>query len=102
MKLSEMKWFKYVKENHYKFVVWFVFFFVTALLVFLAFNIIVRIENESQGASNMKPDEIKVYFQKSAPDSLLNVLKEEVDSVHKALESMQHDSITVSVQKVTK
>ena len=102
MNLSDKKWIKYVKENYYKFIVWFVFIFVTTLLGFLTFKIIERIVEDPNSASTMKPEEVKIYFQKTTPDSLLIVLKEEVDNVQKALESIQQDSITVSVQKVTK
>ena len=102
MKLSETKWFIYAKENYNKFIVWFVFLFVTALLIFLTIKIIGGIGKESNSVTNLKPDEVKIYFQKSTPDSLLNVLKGEIDGIQRALESMQQDSITVSVQKVTK
>ena len=102
MELSNNKWIKYVKENYYRFIVWSVFIFVTALLVFLSFKIIERLEGRSSSSSDKKLEEVKVYFQKSTPDSLLIVLKEEVDNVQRALESLQQDSITVSVQKVSK
>lgn len=102
MKFSETKWFLYTKENYHKFIVWFVFFFLTTLLIILTIKIIDGIGKESNGAPNVKPDEVKIYFQKSTPDSLLNVLKGEIDGIQRTLESMQQDSITVSVQKVTK
>lgn len=102
MKFSEMKWVVYVKENYHKLIVWFVFLFVTALLIFLTIKIIDGIGKEPNSSTNIKPDEVKIYFQKSTPDSLLNVLKEEVDDVQRALDSMRQDSITVSVQKVMK
>ena len=97
-----MKWLVYVKENHHKYIVWFVFLFVTALLVFLTIKIIDGMGKEPNSATNVKPDEVKIYFQKSTPESLLNVLKEEVDDVQRTLESMRQDSITMSVQKATK
>lgn len=102
MKFSETKWFLYTKENYHKFIIWFVFLFVTAFLVFFTIKIIDGIGKESNSATKVKPDEVKIYFQKSTPDSLLNVLKGEIDGIQRTLESMQQDSITVSVQKVTK
>ena len=100
MKWEEKQWFQYLKTNAHKLAVWFVFLFVTAILVALTIDIISRLPQGDKPEPSTK--ELKIYFQKSVPDSLLNVLKDEVDSIQETLESMQQDSITVSVQKVSK
>lgn len=100
MDIKDTKWYKYIKENAHKFIVWFVFLLITALLVILAARII-----ESIGVDNTQQhpvDEVKIYFQKSVPDSLLNTLSNEVEKIQQTLDSMRQDSIAVSVQKVTK
>ena len=102
MKLSEKEWFKYLMENKHKFVVWFVFLFVTLVLLFLTTRIIDGVSTDSKIHQRESVDEVKIYLQKSTPDSLLNVLKEEVDMIQNTLESMQQDSIAISVRKVSK
>lgn len=100
MELEDKKWYQYFKSNAHKIAVWLVFLFVTAILVALSIGIISRLPKGDN--TEQKTEEVRIYFQKSVPDSLMNVLKEEVDSVQRTLQLMQHDSIAVSVHKVSK
>lgn len=100
MVIKDTKWYKYIMENAHKFYVWLVFLFVTAVLVFLTIKIILGLENEKP----IKPtvEEVKVYFPKNGPDTLLNTIQEKLGEIQETIEVMRKDSISVSVQKVIK
>ena len=100
MSIKEKKWYQYLEVNGHKFALWFVFFFVTALSIWLTMRIISDIKEKEKAPQ--RSEEVKIYFQKSVPDSLLNILKNDIDGIQATLESMQQDSIAVSVQKVAR
>lgn len=100
MKITETKWYRYVKENEHKYLVWFIFFFVSAILVFLTIEILSAI---SSGRSSMPPvEEVKIYFPKNESDTLLDVVNGKLIEIQEAIEEMRKDSISVSVQKLIK
>ena len=100
MAIKNSKWYRYVVENGHRFVLWFVFLFVTAILVFLTVKIIEVIPNKK--AASPSVEEVKIYFPKNEPDTLYKAVTGKLIEIQETIDSMRKDSISVSVQKVAK
>lgn len=97
---SKFKWIRYISDNLHKFLVWFIFLFVTAILVYLSAMIISRIPIERKQGAYV--EEVKIYFPESEPDTLLTVIQEQLEAIQETIEMMRNDSISVSVKKLSK
>lgn len=100
MAIKDTKWYRYINENGHKFYVWFIFLFVTTVLVFLTIRIISGLEPEK--ADKLTIEEVKVYFPKNEPDTLLRTIHKKLGEIQETIEVMRKDSFPVSVQKVIK
>ena len=100
MDIKKTKWYRYLADNGHKYVLWFIFLFVTTILVFLSIRIIDAIPNDNPQKPSV--EEVKIYFPKNEPDTLYEVVTTKLLEFQETINSMRKDSISVSVQKVTK
>lgn len=100
MEIKKTEWYRYLADNVHKYVMWFIFIFVTAILVFLSIRIIDEIPNNNQKVPSV--EEVKIYFPKNEPDTLYEVVTRKLLEIQQTIDSMRKDSISVSVQKVAK
>ena len=102
MNFKQTDCYRYWLENRHKFLVWFIFFFVTSVIVFLAIKILAGVHNETVNSPKSTVEEVKVFFPATEPDTLLNVIENKLVEIQETIDSMRKDSITVSIQKISK